>query len=555
MAATGTVMGLVLMIWTWARAASMSADGAHYMELAQRAWRLGPSAGMDWYAGPGYPVAAGCLYGLCGDLEFAGRLTSFLFGLGTLAGVGVLGLRLFGRTIAALAVAMLAVHTTFVRHTVMAETDAAYGCWLVWSLWLTWELKHARTAPRRAILSVLLGLALGIGYLTRPEAIPLAGLLGLWYLLPRKAGGRQGSGFRVQGSGVRSQKSAVVTRLAWLAVVGAIFLAVASPYLLHLRRELCRWSLSGKERSIVLKFVPDKRNYEDVLKLGVTGALLKQPSNVLHWLPYHLHWGLPQLVKALHPVVLALAGFGLWRARTRRSPRLTTHHSPLPTPALGAVGLLLWSSMPFIIFFFLTFPGRRYFMQAMPQWTILAAVGANELAGLVVRRRKRFGAALARAVPDTAKRFALVAATPMLLIAVSTWYRNLDPLEQSRRVERTIGERILQIAGPGRRVLSFTIPAFYARAERVPLWGPMQGIVRCHGYGKPLSYEEFVTYLRRHGVEYVVLDHDLRKDCPEFLDRVRSQEFELMIDDLQDTRGPCLVYRYRGLHDRTQIAN
>ena len=95
-------------------------------------------------------------------------------------------------------------------------------------------------------------------------------------------------------------------------------------------------------------------------------------------------------------------------------------------------------------------------------------------------------------------------------------------------------------------MLSFTVAAFYARAERVPLWGPMQGIVRCHGYGKPLTYDDLRRYVARHRVEYVVLDHDLRKDCPEFLDRVRAEDFELVAGDIRDHHGPCYVYRCRG---------
>jgi hypothetical protein len=131
-------------------------------------------------------------------------------------------------------------------------------------------------------------------------------------------------------------------------------------------------------------------------------------------------------------------------------------------------------------------------------------------------------------------------------MAAATCWGNWRPIEQSLATERALGERIFQIAGPGHRVLSFTVTAFYSHGERVPLWGPMEGIVRCHGYGKPLSYDDFVAYVRRHGAEFVVLDDDLRHDCPEFLDRVRSDDFELVVDDIHDNHGPCPVYRYVG---------
>jgi hypothetical protein len=512
---------------------------------------------MDWYAGPGYPVIVGWVNAVAGDLDFAGRVTSFLFGFATLAGVGVLGYRMFGVAVAGLAVGLLGVHTTFVRHAVMAETDAAYGCWLVWSILLTWELRHAATIRRQSIYATLVGATLGIGYLTRPEAVPLAGLLGLWYLFaPRRkpsdaALDRAAShthSLRFSPSlRVNRELPATATlarKLLWSGLIAGIFLAIASPYLLKLRGELGRWSLSGKERSIVLKFVPDKRNYEDVLEMGVTGALLKKPSNILHWLPYHAHWGIPQFVKSLNPVVLPLVAIAVFRRRI--VPRLN-----------GAVGLLLCVSVPFIVFFFLTFPGRRYFMQALPQWTILAAVGTIELAGIIANWRARLAERFHEADPSLHGRraFRIALATPAVLLASSTLYGNWTPIEQSLITERALGERIHEVAGPGRRVLSFTVSSFYARGERVPLWGPMEGIVRCHGYGEPLSYDAFVSYVRRLRVEFVVLDHDLRADCPEFLDRVRPADFELVADDIVDQHGPHFIYRYVGGATRTIQTN
>ena len=610
LACVAGVLGVVFMVWTWSRAASMSADGAHYMELAERSWHQGPRTGMDWYAGPGYPVVVGWVYGLLGDLDFAGRLTSMSFALATLVMVASLGYRMFGGAVASLAVAILTVHTTFVRHAVMAETDAAYGFWLVCSILCTWELSRAAKAWQRAVWAVLCGLSLGVGYLTRPEAVPLAGLLGTWFLsrrrpklrsdvqapqpnrigiytsglkpplAPRTSEGRgQGerrgeecaaslptSHFpathhslscpspglwppspRKRGEGEYwhpsdlcgyqwpSNAAQVQTRIGsigfgervvWFLVVALVFLVLASPYLMRLRAEVGHWSLSGKERSIVLKFVPDKENYQDSLRMGVTRALLYKPSSLLHWLPYHLHWGVPQFGKSLNLIVLVLVPVGV--SVSRCVPR-----------ARGAVPLLLWVSVPFIVFFFLTFPGRRYFMQAMPPWTILAAVGSIEVASGLARWRARIGTdgwAARRA-------FRIALATPVVLMVGSTLWGVRGPIELSLSTERKLGERIYQLGGPGRRVLGFTVTAFYARAHRVPLWGPMEGIVRCHGYGKPLSYDELRDYVREHRVEYIVMDQDLRADCPEFLEQVRPEEFELVSHDIVDHHGPHLIYR------------
>jgi hypothetical protein len=522
--------GLITALWTWARAVSISADGAHYMELAAQSWQRGPAAGMDWYAGPGYPALAGCLYGLTGDLEFAGRLASFLFGLSLLVGVWVLARLLFDRSVAQLAAALVALHPRFVERCVMAETDVAYASWLVWSLVAAWKLRHAGSWARGLGAGAALGSTLGIAYLTRPEAVPLAGLLAIWLLWPQRS----------------HTDSPAVTfwrrRAAALVLAGGLAAAIAWPYVWHLRQELGRWSLSGKDRSLTLKFVPDKRNYESALATGVVGALLRDPIDLLDWLPYHLWWGTPQLAKALSPLHLLMGLYALARRRSiARRP--------------GSLSLLLGTSVPFLGFFMLTFPGERYFMQAMPAWSILAAAGGVRFASALAARRCRRATALPRegspADQPLHERLLFTRwtrgaiAVPVTLLGLCTWADHIEPLGQSRLTERHIGERILAIGGPGRRVLSFTIAAFYARGERVPRWGPMQGIVRCHGYGREFSYDDMLAYVRRHRAEFVVVDHDFRKDCPEFTQRVRAEDFT-RVAEVPSRHEPTLVYRYVG---------
>jgi hypothetical protein len=541
-ATSGVAIGLALVIWTWSRAAAMSTDGAHYMELAQRAWRHGPAAGMDWYSGPGYPVAVAWLYGLFGDLEFSGRLTSVLFGCGFVAGVGLLARQMFGPVVAGVAVGLVAVHTSLVRHSVMAETDVAYGCWLMWSLVCVWRLRHSSGFIGQSAHAVAAGLALGLGYLTRPEAAPLAGLLVGWYAFAVWVACRQlGVGMPPpsRGHGTR-----VAGRLGWALVVVAIGLAVAAPYVLKLRDELGRWSLSGKERCFAMKYAADRQDDAAIRNQSVLAAVFDRPSNLVRWLPHHLHYGVPVFGKSLHVVVVGLAAIGLARRRVvDRSP--------------GAVGLLLWSSVPFLLFFGLTYPRPRYFMQALGPWVVLAAVGVVELAAWASELRVGLAVRWRSATPDAAGRraLAIALAAPMFILAASTFWSLRRPLEQGLATERAVGERILQLAGPGRRVLTFTVPAFYAEAERVPLWGPMEGIVRCHGFSKPLTYEELVDHVRRRHAEYIIMDHDLQRDCPDFLARVRDEDFQLVIADVADDHGPHLVYQFVGARLEAARAN
>ncbi len=224
----------------------------------------------------------------------------------------------------------------------------------------------------------------------------------------------------------------------------------------------------------------------------------------------------------------------------------------------GARPFLLWSTLPFVLFFFLLFPGRRYFMQGLIAWAVLAAAGVVALAVKLAEWRTQFAATRMLSGPAArsssfatqvrlagARAFFIGLWAPVLVMAVVTVLSNRQPLESSLLSERRIGERLLALAGPGKRVLCFTVTAFYARAERVPLWGPMQGIVRAHGFGWPRDYRDLVRYVREHRVEYVVLDYDLMRDCPDFLERVRPNEFELLFADLPCRGKPCHVFRTR----------
>ncbi len=173
----GVVAGVAIMLWIWSRAASISADGAHYMELGAASVEHGPRAGMDWYSGPGYPVPTGWLYMLTGDLETAGRLCAFLFGLGAVVAAGLLGWRLFGPLVGCVTAALLSVHYTFTQHAVMAETDVPYLFWVAWSLLCMWELSRSSGFGSRFGWALAAGVCFGFGYLTRPESVPLASLV------------------------------------------------------------------------------------------------------------------------------------------------------------------------------------------------------------------------------------------------------------------------------------------------------------------------------------------------------------------------------------------
>ncbi len=470
----GIVCGLVLTIYTLLTAAAVSFDAARYLELAAEFYHEGPGGALDWYAGPAVPVVVGTLYGLTGELELTGRLIGIAAASGIVLVTWLLLARTVGRDAAHLGAALLATHPAIIRHAPSAEIDLPYLA--VLSLALYW-LFLACEQNRRLWPALAAGIAFGTAYLIRPEGL-LVALAACGYAWIRRRGGFP------------------LHRTAPLLTV-IVAVLMAAPYLVWLHETLGRWTLSGKDRTLSLKYLPDKKNPERALRAGPLGAIAQNPDDLIKWLPTHVKRTCTELPKAAGYVTAALALLGalaLWRRRMSiRQP---------------ASGLLAVACLPPAAAFALLYPYERYFLQALPLVAVLAAVGAARLWQFRAGRK-----------------LVIIALAINLLVAA---IQAREPLEASRAYRRAIGERIAAEFGPGRRVLAFTVEAFYARAQRVKRWDPFEGIVPGHGFGEPFSYDRLLAFLKANQVEVVVVDEHFRKDCPEFESRRRPDDFRLV---------------------------
>ncbi len=474
LACGAAVCGLVLTLYTLRHAAAVSFDAARYLELAAAYATGGIRAALDWYAGPAVPVIVGTLYRWTGQLELAGRVAGIVAAGLLLAGLWLLLRRVSDRQTANLGIALAATHPALIRHAPSAEIDLPYLAALTLALYLVIAACQRRRG--QLIAALLAGLAFGAAYLIRPEGLLVAAVVCSYLLV--------------------SGRAAVALRRSAAAMVLAVATLVAGPYLVWLHDSLGRWTLSGKDRTLSLKYLPDKRHPERALRAGPLGAIRQNPDDLIQWLPVHAKRTVTELPKAAGYVPLLLATLGVVSLLRRRFR--------LRRPA---VAILLAACLPPTIAFALLYPYERYFLQVVPLVAVLAAVGMSRL----WQWRRAWW-------------LAPVAIAANLAIASVQAH---EPLEASRAYRRAIGEQIAAEFGPGRRVLAFTVEAFYARAQRVKRWDPFEGIVPGHGFGKPFSYERMLAFLKAHQVEVVVVDHHFLKDCPEFLSKLRPEDFRL----------------------------
>ena len=162
-------------------------EGAEYAHLADNIYSKGT---YDSYLGivnlaapPLYPALIGLVNIVTGDLELSGRLISLLAGIGLVVLVFLLAGELFGQRAAWLAGLFAALHPVLVGISVSVLTESLAWFLMVLGAWLG-AVAMRQASWQRAALA---GAVLGLGYWTRPELLPLAGLVGgacgLWHLV------------------------------------------------------------------------------------------------------------------------------------------------------------------------------------------------------------------------------------------------------------------------------------------------------------------------------------------------------------------------------------
>jgi TolB protein len=170
----------------------VSYDGTYYLNQARTLF----SGHMAGSFPIGYPLVVRIIQIVVRDYQVAGMFVSFLAGVGTSIVVYRLAARFTSRELAFLAAAALAINPLFIRYSLMTMSESIYIFWVLFGLLMFAE---KRWLP--------FGLAMGMAVITRPEALVIAGLLGL--------------------SRIRRPKQAAVIAAAFLAVY-AVNVAVLS---------------------------------------------------------------------------------------------------------------------------------------------------------------------------------------------------------------------------------------------------------------------------------------------------------------------------------------
>lgn len=433
-------------------------DGVDYVLLARQMSEGSFRSAVNAWTPPLYPLLVALASALVGDGELAGRLVSVVAGSLLVVPVYFLTRRAHGRRVAGWAAALAALHPLLVYYSTQVLTEATYTLCFVCAVLAGWQALSTKR-PRTFAVA---GLAFGACYLLRAEAV---GFLLLLLALTLAAG-------------LAGKTASKKTVLANCLALAAGSLALAAPYLIHLRVEYGAWTVSAKLYGHLWQ---GDRGFSIAAAVPAGYPLLPGVSVMFAQLAKALRSEYELLNLVFPPTFVALAALGLFgTAWTRRR-------------ALYELYLLLFIAAA-LVGYAVTLPNIRFLVPLLPLTFGWVAAGA-----LRVERWLR------KTVPVVlGGRGARLGRLPFVPFAVALLVLSLTPLfvylmrgdkwddyDGQRRVALWIKERGGG-ARPPRVMSTVPVPAFYAGGESI--WLEDEG------------YDAFIERARRERADFVVVN-------------------------------------------------
>lgn len=445
-AVVGLTAGLIR-LYLFLTSYCISADGVAYIAMARDFHAGRAEKALAWVFSPLYPWLISMTYRAVPNWEIAGELLSIVFGTATVVMLYYLMREVFARrAVAAGAAALAAIHPLMAAFSASVRTEAGYIALMTAAMLLF--VRGARL--RRIWLIAAASVACGFAYLYRTEGV----------------------GVPVLAVAVLTAGSLLWKRwtLRWgmgaAAVLGAMFLLIASPYLVWMRHYTGHWTV-GREVGVVTMEATGSTIGElnQWRKLGYRPAtswltaIRMDPAAYLKKVGRGFFSSCYTFVQALGPLLFAALLLGLWfRGRSLLSNWGET--------TLAALVLFYFSG------FVLTDTGTRLMLHVAPFTLGWVAIGFAEAAQWLDARLRASASPLRhlRAGPAIA-----------LVVAAALLPRTLYPLGYDQRGLRYAGREIARrgggpatVAGPDVRA------AFYANASflRLPA-RPAGGTTLC----------------------------------------------------------------------------
>jgi len=453
-------------------------DGVEYIRHAKEVlvgnWTEGKSS-------PGYPALVAFAYILIKNYELAGIWVSIVFGVLLVIPVFYLGKAIFNEKVGVISGLVAVVHPFLHTFSGSVLTESTYHFFIATSVLFGWYAFRKGRFYHVLLFSVFVTLT----FLTRPEGIGLLFVFIVWVFF-----------FNPPEERRFWSKRMVMILIALLA-----FFAFSSPYLVQLRKETGKWSISKKldisfgSISEVgdLPSINEIRPWRKGLPLL---SLFKDPLSLSVRVGTGFFSSLYKFQQVFNPILSLFAVIGWVGIIRNRSPFFLKANFYIMTHHLFYFGLLLS----------ILFASRRYTSHMISISIPWAAFGFWLFLRWIQERWRFVG---------SPKKFTVLLLV-ILLIGLFIQGRVIHPRDH-RLIQKEAGLWMKDHLPRGVKIMSrMPQEAFYAELPWVII--PNK------------SYEEILRVARSNGIRYLVLDEDVEKRSPGFLGKFKEEDLTLIKD-------------------------
>ena len=232
-----SLIGVALRTYLFLDKTFIGIDAVAYTRLGKNLiesgkYVFGENFNLGIWLPPGYPILVGLINLFFDDLFLSGKIISLFFSIVSIFLFYLIGKELNNKEAGLFSAFAYAIYPTkIIERTLEVHTEGFFFCFLFFSIYLFIVLLKRNNF----FIYILLGISIGISYLTRPEGLFLL-LLPLLTLF--------------KSNPLRNESNE--KRVFKVCVTFVIFILIVSPYLLFLKQSTGRLTLSGKANTVIL---------------------------------------------------------------------------------------------------------------------------------------------------------------------------------------------------------------------------------------------------------------------------------------------------------------
>jgi 4-amino-4-deoxy-L-arabinose transferase-like glycosyltransferase len=500
-------------------------DGVYYAMLGKNLFSgLGytePEGIYQWYYPPFYPVNIGLLWSIFGNLEFASKSVSLIYGIFCIPLTYLIARKLYGTKEAVLGGILVAMHPNLIRFSSTDTAESLFVCLLLAAILIALN----SVGSDNLLKFGLLGLLLGLMFLTKPAGVQYFVFFIAVFIV----------------SGLMKKKD-IIRIIKQIGIIVLIFSLFAAPYLIFLKNHFGYWTLSElATRNLVrsqLMFQSD--NHQKVYQMTDDGKEMKyftsQDYSGVHISLLELFKNNPSVffkryfdnlahefilifdkIKkfAVPVVILIFLNFlqrHLGRNRLENELILFAAVIPLFTQPMISSASIRWM-LPFVPILLI--------------WTAGGIVSLQEWLQSKLKRSILVG-----------KYTIITVSLVWLLLVMIPFIRGAESYAGKYPHEHKAMGLILRDSNVSADTVIMAVTphvAFYAGTRlKIMPWG---------------AYPEIISYARYHNVDFIVIDEDFIPRRPQMMflldDREAPPELQLAYSLENENRKKIMVYRLK----------